>query len=238
MVQAIVREFERYPPSISENQQSINVPTQDQTISQSQPHQQPTPTLNGSDILDFSSLSTDQLELLNSDSQYLDDFIENMTVVQKPNEELDQLLTEVEEIASKRLAKHSINFYFLTKFLFFNNLLDDNVSCEEQLLETKKRLQETISRFQSLGSKYDQLSSIYKQKSEVFTPQHIQQLLQIAVSTSDSLCEKHVDDFLNGRMEVQAFLTEYMEAKKLSALRKAKEDRLALQLRQLERATY
>lgn len=96
----------------------------------------------------------------------------------------------------------------------------------------------TINKFQTLGLRYDELSTNYKQKSEIFTPQHIQQLLQIAVSTADTLCEQHVNDFLNGKLDAPTFLTNYMDAKKLCALRKAKEDRLALQLRQLERANY
>lgn len=64
----------------------------------------------------------------------------------------------------------------------------------------------------------------------------LQELLQIAVSSADSECEQHVENFLNGRIDVQTFLDEYTKTKKLSALRKAKEERLSHQLNALERA--
>lgn len=62
--------------------------------------------------------------------------------------------------------------------------------------------------------------------------------MEIAVSTADSECERHVDKFLHGQIEIQTFLDRYMKAKKLSALRKAKEERLSHQLKALEKATF
>lgn len=45
-----------------------------------------------------------------------------------------------------------------------------------------------------------------------------------------------MEQFLGGKIDVQTFLDRYMSAKKLTALRKAKEERLAHQLNALERA--
>lgn len=81
----------------------------------------------------------------------------------------------------------------------------------------------------SIRSKFDS-----RQKKTI----SFQELLQIAVSSADSACEEHVENFLNGRIDVQAFLDEYTKTKKLSALRKAKEERLSHQLNALERAAH
>lgn len=89
-----------------------------------------------------------------------------------------------------------------------------------------------------MGDKYESLNLQYQKKAEEFEPQHIKELLQIATSTADSECESYVDDFLAGKMDVQKFLTLYMDTKKLSAIRKAKEERLSDQLQALERAAH
>lgn len=56
-------------------------------------------------------MSIDQLELLNTDDQYMSDFIDNMAIMKKPNDELDQLLTEVEEIASNLIIINIKNLF-------------------------------------------------------------------------------------------------------------------------------
>jgi len=45
-----------------------------------------------------------------------------------------------------------------------------------------------------------------------------------------------VEHFLNGKIDVQTFLNTYQSSKKISAERKAKEERLGTQLSALERA--
>ncbi|XP_017463699.1 PREDICTED: uncharacterized protein LOC108357118 [Rhagoletis zephyria] len=62
------------------------------------------------------------------------------------------------------------------------------------------------------------------------------ELLQIAASNADSDCDRHVEQFLNGKIDVQTFLNNYTHSKKVSAERKAKEERLGHQLSALERA--
>lgn len=64
----------------------------------------------------------------------------------------------------------------------------------------------------------------------------MQELLQIAASNADGDCDRHVEHFLNGKIDVQTFLNTYQSSKKISAERKAKEERLGSQLTALERA--
>jgi len=50
--------------------------------------------------------------------------------------------------------------------------------------------------------------------------------------------KKHVELFLSGKIDVQTFLNSYTDSKKISAMRKAKEERLSHQLNALERAGH
>lgn len=58
------------------------------------------------------------------------------------------------------------------------------------------------------------------------------------MSTADFDSDKHVQDFLNGKLDTLTFLDRFLKTKTLSAMRKAKMERLTHQLNALERATY
>lgn len=210
IVQAITREFEKFPPPfISENPQSS--PERDA----SNVENTKSPTISSAsecNIPELSKLSLDELKKLDSDPEFFDDFIEELSVVQTLNNELDTMISEVERISK------------------------ENESKECHLSDMKTKLKNDFHTLKSLGEKYEKLNSQYMKKSQEFAPQHIRELLQIAVSNSDSDCEKHVESFLSGKIDVQTFLNQYTESKKISAMRKAKEERLAHQLNALERA--
>lgn len=128
----------------------------------------------------------------------------------------------------------------------------------DKLEVLRQSIADGYAKLRNLGDKWDHASKKYLEKTEEFSPLHIkvsastipvisiwdknkfllQELLQIAVSSADSECEQHVENFLNGRIDVQTFLDEYTKTKKLSALRKAKEERLSHQLNALERAAH
>lgn len=230
MVRAIIREFEKYPPPLwSTDQQPIpatqhhNSPAASHLSHQhhrphhSQQHHATTSFVQSpvqSNIPELSNLTTEDLQKLNDDPDYLNDFVEEMNIVQKLNDELDRIIVDVETIARENIAQ------------------------ESKLEHLRANISAKLTEFVMHGDKYEALNQRYQKKSEEFAPQHIKELLQIAASTADGICETHVEQFLNRSIDVQTFLDRYLQAKKLSALRKAKEERLTHQLNELERATY
>ncbi|XP_034489861.1 vacuolar protein sorting-associated protein 37C [Drosophila innubila] len=160
----------------------------------------------------LSTLSLDELKQLDRDPEFFDDFIEEMSVVQHLNEELDSMMNQVESISRENETKGT------------------------HLVELKRRLSDDYTALKTLGEKCDQLNKKYVKKSEEYAPQHIRELLQIAASTADADCDRHVEHFLNGKIDVQTFLNTYQSSKKISAERKAREERLGTQLSALERA--
>ncbi|KAH8273443.1 hypothetical protein KR018_001586, partial [Drosophila ironensis] len=166
----------------------------------------------GSNMPNLSTLSLDELKQLDRDPEFFDDFIEEMSVVQHLNEELDSMMNQVESISKENETKGT------------------------HLVELKRRLSDDYTALKTLGEKCDQLNKKYLKKSEEYAPQHIRELLQIAASNADADCDRHVEHFLNGKIDVQTFLNTYQGSKKISAERKAKEERLGNQLSALERA--
>ncbi|EDV32603.1 uncharacterized protein Dana_GF22102, isoform A [Drosophila ananassae] len=166
----------------------------------------------GANMPNLSTLSLDELKQLDRDPEFFDDFIEEMSVVQHLNEELDSMMNQVENISRENESKGT------------------------HLVELKRRLSDDYTALKTLGEKCDQLNKKYLKKSEEYAPQHIRELLQIAASNADADCDRHVEHFLNGKIDVQTFLNTYQSSKKISAERKAKEERLGNQLSALERA--
>lgn len=150
---------------------------------------------------------------LNSDAAYLNDFVDDIAVIKNLSNDLNLLMSDVGVIAN------------------------DNLSKETQLQQQRQAVTAQLANFVQLGEQYEELNRRYQRKSEEFAPQHIKELLQIEASTADGICDTHVEGFLNGNVDVQTFLDQYLQAKKLSAMRKAKEERLTHQLREFERAT-
>lgn len=205
MVQAIIREYERFPPILWPNSNTSS--TKSQSI-QSQSE------LNKSSIPELCNLSLDELQKLEQDPQYLNDFVDELSVLQRIQNDRDSLIEDVKVMAT------------------------ENLSYEQRINELRSAVEEQLDAFRTLGSAYEILSTRYQKKSEEFAPQHIKELLQIAASNADSACDKCVEQFLNRTIDVQQFLDQYREAKRISAMRKAKEERLTHQLNELERAQF
>lgn len=218
VVQVIIREFEKHPPLLlndnnksSSSLSSLNTGSNDSSHDSCNYYY----TLNNdqnSTIPELTKLSLDELKKLDSDPQFFDDFIEELNVVQTMNSELDSMINQV-EIISK-----------------------ENQSKENHLKDLKTKLYSDVDILKCLGEKCEKLNQKYMKKSEEFAPQHIRELLQIATSNSDTVCEKHVEQFLSGKMDVQTFLNCYTDSKKISAMRKSKEERLAHQLNAFKKA--
>lgn len=205
MVQAIIREYEKFPPPLLNEAVHHNA-------SPTVQRQSPPASSMQSSIRELCDLTIDDLVRLNSDPDYLDDFVEEIDVIKNLNADLGALMTDVSTLASDNLAK------------------------EAHVLQQRQHVAAHLTDFVQLGEQYESLSRRYQKKSEEFAPQHIKELLQIEASNADGICDTHVEGFLSGRVDVQAFVDQYLQAKKLSAMRKAKEERLAHQLREFERA--
>lgn len=208
VVDAIIREFEKHPPPAWPSTNPATVTAQHSQLSANSPDQ---PI---SSMPELCNLTVEELQRLDQDQQYLEDFVAEMGIVQRIDGDVTAFIDNVKTTAI------------------------ENLSRQQRMNELQTSIHSKSEEFRKLGDSYMSLNTRYQMKSDEFAPQHIKELLQIAVSNADMTCDKYVEQFLNGTMEVQQFLDQYREAKKISAMRKAKEERLSHQLNEFERATY
>lgn len=100
-------------------------------------------------------------------------------------------------------------------------------------MELKSNVEKLSLEFSQIGERYEQNNVKYQRKSEEFSPSHIKEMLAIGVSTMENSLEDDVENFLSGKESMSVFLDKFMEAKKIIATRKYKEERLSYQLSQL-----
>uniref|UniRef100_A0A182VK27 VPS37 C-terminal domain-containing protein n=1 Tax=Anopheles merus TaxID=30066 RepID=A0A182VK27_ANOME len=231
IVQAVGREFEKHPPQfVNESTPQHHAPPPPASAAANQHHQQ---CRNGNvpdygvdnrnallspshepDPFGLRNLTTDELSRLNADEDYLEEFIAKLPFLQHQNDEMDQLLAGIESLAV------------------------DNLARKQTVEERKAKLESLALEFKELGQQWESMNQRYQRKAEDFSPQHIKELLQIAVSTADNKSDDEAQRFLAGQSDVGTFLQNFIESRKLYTMRKAKEERLVQQLTALERAAF
>lgn len=157
------------------------------------------------------------------------------------NEELRQL-AEDEDRLDEFLEKHSqikdINLAIDDAIDWANKTAEANVAKEPELKELQYDVADKVQTVSTLKARYDQLIQRYNKLSEVFTPDHIKECLRKAADESHEESEKIAEDFLNRKIDVERFLSTYIECRKLGQARRTKEEKLAHQLNELKRAGY
>lgn len=217
MVQAVSREFEKHPPQLLN--ESPSTPQHCRNGNSQEPKAPDrriivSPVTVQQDVFGLQALSLEDLNRLNYDEDYRETFIEKLGFVQNQSNEMDQLMNQIEAIATDNLAKKKL------------------------IEERKSKLEDMYLEFKELGDKYEASNQKYQKKSEDFSPQHIKELLQIAVSAADTRSDEEAHKFLSGDSDVSSFLTNFIESRKSYTMRKAKEERLIQQLTALERAAF
>lgn len=109
---------------------------------------------------------------------------------------------------------------------------------ETELKELQAEVTVKVEKVTVLKARYDNLIQQYNKLSIVFTPDHIKECLKISADESHEDSEKIAEDFLNRKIDVERFLSTYVECRKLGQARRTKEEKLAHQLNELKRAGY
>ncbi|XP_015171282.1 PREDICTED: vacuolar protein sorting-associated protein 37A [Polistes dominula] len=163
---------------------------------------------------ELNNLSNEELKKLNEDEDRQDEFLEKHSQLKDINTAIEDTIDWVEKTAKANAAK------------------------EPELKQLQADVTEKIQTVAVLKAKYDQLIQRYNKLSEIFTPDQIKECLRRAADESHEESEKIAEDFLNGKVDVERFLSTYIECRKLGQARRTKEEKLAHQLNELKRAGY
>ncbi|KAI4485449.1 hypothetical protein M0804_006954 [Polistes exclamans] len=163
---------------------------------------------------ELNNLSNEELKKLNEDEDRQDEFLEKHSQLKDINTAIEDTIDLVEKTAKANAAK------------------------EPELKQLQADVTEKIQTVAVLKARYDQLIQRYNKLSEIFTPDQIKECLRQAADESHEESEKIAEDFLNGKVDVERFLSTYIECRKLGQARRTKEEKLAHQLNELKRAGY
>merc|ERR1719260_264129 len=106
------------------------------------------------------------------------------------------------------------------------SLAEYNLSQEPVVREAKARLQEKYRAAQQLGEEVRQLKSSLDTKQGNVSPDTLLALLEAANQEVEEQSEQMTDTFLSGGDNLEEFLEQYHEKRKLAHLRRVKVDKL------------
>ncbi|XP_057670851.1 vacuolar protein sorting-associated protein 37A isoform X2 [Diorhabda carinulata] len=226
VVQAIIREYQRTPPPLAVNQSASMSPTipingeiraspiNFSTFSNMKSFSPPPHPQQILSIPELSTLTLDELQFLNENTDKQDEFIEQLAPIKEQNKALDSLIQNVEELA------------------------ESNFSKEDKLKELKKSVENRLEEITKLAFENERLHSVYQQLYDKYAPRNIQEQLKLEAEKADIESERVAESFLNGDIDVDKFVSDFIKIKTLSQSRKTKEEKLGQQLDRLEQAGF
>ncbi|KAK7788283.1 hypothetical protein R5R35_013900 [Gryllus longicercus] len=221
VVHAIIREFQLRPPQLctdigagasSSQQNDVN---SDGRSSPLYGVMYQTSLLSSNSFPDLAKLTLEELKKLDENVDRQDEFLlQHHPDSQKVDMSLENMLMNNEEVAKENLSKEPRLQHLITV--------------------VKKKLDVVAS----LKAQYESHSSEYQKQSEKYAPDNIRDNLRIATVCTDEESERVADEFLNKQLDVETFVTSYMEKRTSFYSRKTREEKLSRQLQELERAGY
>jgi len=225
VVQAIIREFQRTPPSLAADGDVRTSPSFTANFSFSPPSHGVTLNTNKSLIMqpplyqslvipELNQLTLKELRFLEENEDRQAEFIDNLPFVKDQSRVLDDLMDNIEELAEENLEKQL------------------KVKQLEEAVDLK------IEEVAKLAFDNERLYSVYQDFADNFSPRNIQEKLGTAAKKAEEDSEKIAESFLQGDLDVDKFLNLFIKSKSLCQLRKSKEEKLCHQLDRLEKAGF
>lgn len=116
--------------------------------------------------------------------------------------------------------------------------LEDNLSREERLNQLREDIEARIEEATKLALENEKMIGVYQSLSDKYSPKNIKEQLRVAVEDAEVESEQIAKDFLDGSLQLNDFVTMYLEKRTLCHNRKTKEEKLAEQLHNLEKAGF
>ncbi|KAM3955663.1 vacuolar protein sorting-associated protein 37A [Aphomia sociella] len=202
VVQAIIREFQRTLPNLSNSDDKSN-----DTSPQSQV------SIQSLMFPELGELTIEELKEVLENPDLQDKLLEN-------NPQLIQLELETEEIINS-----------------IEHIAQDNLAKQQSLDDLKTEVIDRISTIVQMKMNYEELHRKHQKLADMYDPHRIRDCLRAAALQADEDAENIAEQFLLGKMPVETFITKFAEKRASGQARRAREERLAHQLAQLDRAT-
>ncbi|XP_023940522.1 vacuolar protein sorting-associated protein 37A [Bicyclus anynana] len=161
----------------------------------------------------LSELTVEELQEIIENPDLQDKLLETTPQLVELDLETEELMTSIEEIAQ------------------------DNLSKQQMLDSLKSEVLDRISTIVQMKMNYEELNRKHQKLSEMYDPYRIRFCLKQAALKADEDAESIAEQFLLGNIPVETFVAKFAEKRALGQARRAREERLAHQLAQLDKAT-
>ncbi|XP_053622091.1 vacuolar protein sorting-associated protein 37A-like [Plodia interpunctella] len=162
---------------------------------------------------ELSELTVDELQEILENQDLQDKLLENSPQLVELELETEELMSSIERIAQ------------------------DNIAKQRSLDDLKTEVIDRISTIVQMKMNYEELHRKHQKLAEMYDPHRIRDCLKIAAMQADEDAEGIAEQFLLGNMPVETFIVKFAEKRAMGQARRAREERLAHQLAQLDRAT-
>uniref|UniRef100_A0A182Q999 VPS37 C-terminal domain-containing protein n=1 Tax=Anopheles farauti TaxID=69004 RepID=A0A182Q999_9DIPT len=158
------------------------------------------------------------------------------------SDELRELLGDDEKL-DKRVTE-AVNSLESSKELIIaenRSLAETNLNYEPKMVELRSRVQELAEECRALGESVKEKSTELSSKSEKNNAETVLALLQTAAAESEEESENIVKQLLDSELAVDAYIEQFMTARKLMHSRKLKAEKMTELLRSNrnpQRTTY
>lgn len=143
-------------------------------------------------IPELASKTQEELQLLNENADQLEEFVSSLRLYQEQNLAVDLRIEQVESLANENLSK------------------------QEKLERLRKKVLKRVEEARKVKALFDEKNKEFERLSQQYQPQNIQEVLRLATMKSDEESEIIADKFLNREMDVEQFLVEYIDKRKVS----------------------
>lgn len=119
---------------------------------------------------ELANLSLEELQLLNTNIDVQDEFVNDLPQIKEQNKQLDDLILQVEELAGDFFNFFRVNNSFVYLCIFFS---EANVSKQDKLEELRNNIDSRIEFVTKLAFENERLHGIYQNFSDKFSPRNI-----------------------------------------------------------------
>lgn len=222
IISGIVNEFQNHPPTLCTPAGSLKdaapfpLPSATRNSSVAPKQMATLPPFLGhsaklsSQFLQLGQLSTEQLEELAKDDSKLSAFVEQLPEVLRTSEIKQQMICQNDELAKKNLALKPI------------------------MEQRKSDLLAKLDEVNRLKQEFEHSSQTFDLHTSAYHPSTLQDNLRVATSSAEEESEGVAEEFLDGKINTDTFLSRFMEKRTLAHIRRAKEEKLHMQLQQLQ----
>ncbi|XP_028031680.1 vacuolar protein sorting-associated protein 37A-like [Bombyx mandarina] len=159
---------------------------------------------------ELNNFTIEELREILESTDLQDKLLENNPQLIELDLETEELMSSIEEVAQENIAK------------------------QQTLDDMKTEVIEIISSIVQMKMNYEELNKKHQKLCEVYDPHCIRNCLREAALKADEDADAIAEQFLLGNIPVETFISKFSEKRALGQARRAREERLAYQLAQLD----